>query len=78
MREIDDMWHTFLLFTHEYTDFCHRYFGEYLHHVPTVKIEKPATEQYERELTNYISYIYDSLGEATVRKWFAETINEVG
>ncbi|WP_179475443.1 glycine-rich domain-containing protein [Mycolicibacterium vinylchloridicum] len=31
---VDAAWHTFILFTAEYTDFGHRYFGEYLHHSP--------------------------------------------
>src|SRR5262245_2003571 len=30
MREIDQMWHVFLLYTRDYTDYCQRYFGEYL------------------------------------------------
>src|SRR5947208_1283923 len=29
---IDEMWHTFLLFTRDYADFCERHFGTFLHH----------------------------------------------
>ena len=76
MMEIDDMWHTFLLFTHDYHEFCQHYFGEYLHHVPTTEKNKPTVAEYERELTCYFSYIYDNLGEATLKKWFAKTLNE--
>ncbi|MEY4581002.1 MAG: hypothetical protein RL701_5705, partial [Pseudomonadota bacterium] len=32
---VDEMWHTFVLFTEAYTQFCHRYFGRYLHHMPS-------------------------------------------
>ena len=31
---IDEVWHQFILFTAEYTAFCQRYFGHYLHHMP--------------------------------------------
>jgi hypothetical protein len=32
---VDEAWHQFVLFTTQYVDFCHRYFGEYLHHNPS-------------------------------------------
>ena len=31
---VDQAWHTFILFTAEYAEYGHRYFGEYLHHSP--------------------------------------------
>lgn len=31
---IDEGWHAFILFTRDYADFCQKYFGEYLHHLP--------------------------------------------
>jgi hypothetical protein len=34
-RRVDEAWHQFVLFTSQYVDFCHRYFGEYLHHSPS-------------------------------------------
>ena len=32
---VDEAWHQFVLFTRQYTDFCHRYFGKFLHHNPS-------------------------------------------
>ena len=32
---VDEAWHQFVLFTGEYIDFCHRHFGQYLHHNPS-------------------------------------------
>jgi hypothetical protein len=32
---VDEAWHIFVLHTREYADFGQRYFGRYLHHVPT-------------------------------------------
>ena len=31
---IDDMWHTALLFTRSYQDFCHGRLGKFIHHQP--------------------------------------------
>lgn len=73
MREIDDMWHTFLLYTEEYHDFCNAYFGTYIHHRPFSEIEKEALHnRQEHELYLYLSYIYDHLGDETVKLWFNE------
>lgn len=33
-RRVDEVWHQFVLFTAEYTEFGKRYFGHYLHHAP--------------------------------------------
>jgi hypothetical protein len=33
---VDEVWHTFILFTNEYRNFCNTIFGEYVHHEPNV------------------------------------------
>ena len=33
---VDEVWHTFILFTKEYRIFCNTIFGEYIHHEPDV------------------------------------------
>jgi hypothetical protein len=33
-RFVDEFWHTFLVFTMDYVDFCRDVFGRYVHHVP--------------------------------------------
>src|SRR5205823_112792 len=38
-RRVDDLWHTFILFTPQYREFCTRYFGKYVDHQPNT----PAT-----------------------------------
>src|SRR4026207_1044491 len=32
--EVDEVWHTFILFTREYAEFCHRICGAMIHHRP--------------------------------------------
>lgn len=73
MKDIDNMWHTFLIFTQEYHRFCDNYLGGiFFHHEPLVDQENTSNENYEDELTLYLSYIYDNLGEATLLKWFGQ------
>ncbi|STX81338.1 Uncharacterized conserved protein [Legionella busanensis] len=70
MADIDNIWHTFLLFTRDYQNFCDQYLrGNFFHHEPiTSKIK--LNKNYEQELTLYLSYIYDNLGKSTLLKWF--------
>ena len=72
---IDEMWHSFILITKQYADFCDHYFGEFIHHIPEVgeEIDKSHVvdkEAFEKELSLFLSYIYDTLGEETVVRWF--------
>ncbi len=72
MKEIDDMWHTFLLFTQDYQDFCYTYLGHFIHHLPKNPNDIVVPEVFEVELSRFLSYVYDCLGEETLRTWFAE------
>lgn len=33
-KDVDNLWHSFILFTHEYANFCKRYANHFLHHIP--------------------------------------------
>lgn len=76
MREIDEMWHEFILFTEDYTNFCMHYFGEYMHHLPNIfdNMPRPRAEV-EREIEKLLPYIYDHLGEQTLRTWFSSYLD---
>ncbi|MEL6868036.1 MAG: hypothetical protein AAFP19_26670 [Bacteroidota bacterium] len=78
---IDEMWHTFILFTKEYHDFCMKYFGRFLHHNIIKRAVKQASIrelEEDREaaaaklkplLRKYYSLIYEEFGEETLVKW---------
>ena len=36
-ESVDDMWHTFLLFTRDYQNFCDEYLGRFIHHQPAAE-----------------------------------------
>lgn len=89
MTLLDEMWHTFILFTMEYKVFCHKYFGFYLNHAPTTWEQKEAAKaelesdpdgflaKVEASTEAQYSYIYDVLGESTLVKWYSEWTDKV-
>lgn len=36
-RDVDPAWHTFMLHSQEYAEWCHEHFGRFLHHAPNSK-----------------------------------------
>jgi hypothetical protein len=79
---IDEMWHTFMLHSIAYTEFCNKYFGYYIDHSPTPppaikkkKSERTPDDQFVYRITRdvykkQLEFIYDILGEETVVRWF--------
>jgi hypothetical protein len=41
-KMIDEAWHTFIIFTREYAQFCHENFGHFLHHNPFTRENRAA------------------------------------
>ena len=74
MSDIDNMWHTFLLFTRDYHEFCHIHLnGNFFHHDPLAEKDNNFSEEnYKLELNRYLSYIFENLGENTLKRWFGE------
>lgn len=89
MLLLDEMWHTFILFTMDYQKFCFKYFGFYLNHGPTPPSEKVKMakeleedpkafqEKIETDFRKQYSYIYDHLGEATLVRWYSEWTDRI-
>ena len=78
---LDEMWHTFLMFTKDYQDFCVEHFGFMIHHEPMKKAEKEQTremlatdkaaaeEVLRPNIEKLYSLIYDYHGNETLIKW---------
>lgn len=65
--EIDKIWHTFILFTKEYRQYCIHFLGKFIDHVPEVK--KDTAPPKENYLLNTIT-IYESVfGELNNEVW---------
>jgi hypothetical protein len=83
-RAVDEMWHTFLLFTDAYAKFCDEHFGFFVHHFPRTRAEKEAWEKQIAEdgdaamverrklLRGAYEIICDRLGTETLQKWCEE------
>jgi hypothetical protein len=82
LRMLDQAWHTFVLFTKEYDQFCNNYFGKFIHHKPTTHVEKIRYVELLNEETyrndakakveKFHEYVLDNLGKDTLYKWFIE------
>jgi hypothetical protein len=72
LKLIDEMWHQYILFSREYTEYCDTYLGGYVHHAPEVGADHAARKSSlsKRELTAMYSYIYDQLGAETLQDWY--------
>ena len=78
MRTIDNMWHEFILITRDYHDFCHHYFGHFLHHEPNMRESLAYSEtQLVESLSLFLNYVYDQLGEEVLKNWFQDHLDEV-
>jgi hypothetical protein len=83
---LDNMWHTFILFTRDYSEFCKKAFGRYIHHLPVTSTEKKAFEsEIERsqeaqklhrdKLRRFYSYVYDRVGADIFQLWYVDFAN---
>jgi hypothetical protein len=78
---LDEMWHTFILFTADYTSYCLDTFGAYIHHYPATPAQigvfdgaarrNPAAfvAQQREALVAQYRYIDAKLGRRTLLKW---------
>jgi hypothetical protein len=84
MLIIDEMWHNFVLFTREYSQYCLERFGRYIHHLPATHQEKlDYKERFVRDpigaqqedmdgFRRRCAFIQERLGTSTLLKWFVE------
>ena len=68
---IDEMWHMFILFTEDYYNFCNKYFGHYIHHLPETQ-EKNISSTTKNNFKKQHTMISEVLGKGTVEKWYNE------
>lgn len=78
---IDEMWHTFILFTKDYRIFCETFFGGIIDHNITVRKDKldiiDGLEKKDENITDQVTIavkrlyelIYEYLGKETLIKW---------
>lgn len=71
--EIDLFWHSHILHTKQYADFCQRVFGEFLHHTPLNHTDDVEVREV-RDLYDYTVGVYRALGADPENFYFASDL----
>ncbi len=78
---LDEMWHTFLLFTRAYREFCDAALGGYVDHEPNIpeRFQDPDPRAVDRRraavtsrLERQLRYVHDRLGPEVVVRWYVD------
>ena len=72
---LDEMWHSFILHTHDYVNFSIRYFGSYFHHDVEPMDQGHVIE--EEELTDFLQDCFNYLGQEWVGRRFETALIEM-
>lgn len=83
LQVLDEMWHHFILFTKDYSDFCELHFGFVVHHFPTpVRVKALRRQSLQNDPAvvrstlehrrRQFRYIYDKLGPSTLELWYGD------
>jgi len=71
--DVDNLWHSFILFTKEYARFGREAVGYFLHHVPKIEGEpQPSREKKREELRYFIEQYEKTFGEPPHGIWFLD------
>ena len=77
-RDVDNLWHTFILFTKQYTHFCAQNVGSFLHHVP--ELDRSLNPERLRNLRNdfqmFIKNYQETFDEEIHSIWFLDMCEE--
>ena len=65
---IDEMWHNFILFTKEYSEYCNDTYGYFCHHSPA--ITEANKEISLKEVEEIMVFIQKHLGQDILEKWY--------
>ncbi len=71
---VDEAWHSFVLFTQEYADFCDHYFGRFIHHSPVHQGEARMTAE---DLQPTIDAIHVAFGGVPSTNWHYVPVKEL-
>lgn len=70
-KDVDNLWHTYILFTKDYAAFCERNFGRFIHHIPEITLETPSSAYAAESASAFRDFII------TYEKTFNENIHAI-
>jgi hypothetical protein len=56
---MDELWHTFIIFTSSYAKFCRELGGEFIHHLPKTPEERTRDPKAPRKPSSYVVFLKD-------------------
>lgn len=77
-KDVDNLWHSFILFTNEYADFSNKFNGKFIHHVPETE-EVRSSEKVIEMRKDFQAFIknYESIFKEEVHPvWFLDMCEE--
>jgi hypothetical protein len=80
--DVDNMWHSFILFTKEYADFCQSNFGHFIHHEPN-RVGQDESLSLEHREKNYYEFcdfveLYEKIFEEEIHDvWLLDRCEKI-
>lgn len=75
--DVDNLWHSFILFTKEYAHFGRESVGYFLHHVPKIEGQPELSREKKREELRYFIEQYEkTFGEPPHGIWFLDACEQ--
>lgn len=68
---VDEMWHTFIMFTWDYYEFCVEYVGRFLHH-------NPVDDPYKGNRPEMLALLVSTFGSVQEKYWYHLTQTKPG
>ena len=82
MLPLDEMWHSFLLYSIDYEEFCRKHFNVVIPHIPDLPgmaqaspkhgPKKNALKSSDDRLLDSIDFVWHTLGSKVANRWFKE------
>lgn len=73
-KDVDNLWHSFILFTHEYAHFCNKFMGNFIHHIPETDTNKTPEKMLEvrKDFQEFIKNYEEIFAEEVHPIWFLD------
>ena len=77
-KDVDNLWHAFILFTNEYAAFCNTYFNRFIHHIPEIDTQ-PTPEKLREARQDFQVFVkkYQEVFKEEIHPiWFLDMCEE--
>jgi hypothetical protein len=73
-RDVDNLWHSFLLFTKEYARFCDKNVGHFIHHTPETNkiLSAQQFQEAQKEFCNFVKKYEETFKDEIHPIWFLD------